>query len=64
MQKLTISQYLKRPDAYPVSAQTVRRYIDKGILKGEKIKAGHKVTYYVHIDDTSETSLILQMAQG
>jgi hypothetical protein len=49
MKKLTISQYLKRSDAYPVSRATVRSYIEKGILAGEKITTENKSTYFVHI---------------
>ena len=51
MKKLTITDYMKREDAYPVSRATIRRYVDKGILNGEKLPAGNKATYFVHIHD-------------
>jgi len=37
--KLTIAQYLKRSDAYPMPVATIRRYIETGVLRGEKIKS-------------------------
>lgn len=64
MQRLTIKQYLDRTDAYPVSPATVRRYIDAGILPGEKITIGKKTTYYVHIDAEPHEQLIERMAAG
>lgn len=64
MKRLTIKQYLKTETAYPVSQATVRKYIDKGILPGEKIMAGKKCTYYVHIFDESVDNLINRMAAG
>lgn len=51
MIKLTITDYLKRKDSYPVSRATVRNYIDSGVLAGEKITVGNKSTYFVHIYD-------------
>ena len=54
MKRLTISQYLKRDDSYPVTPATVRRYVDSGILQGEKVKAGKKTTYYIHLDTPDE----------
>ena len=56
MKKLTIAQYMKRNDAYPVSAATVRKYIDFGILQGEKIITGNKSTYFVHIRNSTDNS--------
>jgi len=64
MLKLTIAMYRKREDAYPVSAKTVRTYIDKGILKGERILVGSRYTYFVHIEPKSIDSLPMIMAQG
>ena len=46
---------MKRNDAYPVSAATVRKYIDFGILQGEKIITGNKPTYFVHIISTDSS---------
>ena len=64
MQRLTISQYLQRPDAYPVTPATVRNYIENGILPGEKIKLGKKTTYYVHIHTETPDNLLKSMIQG
>lgn len=64
MVKLTITDYLKREDAYPVSRATVRNYIDRGILAGEKIAAGNKTTYFVHIYDESIDSKFNTILKG
>lgn len=67
MIKLTIAQYLKRNDAYPISATTVRKYIDVGILQGEKIDHGTKATYYVHIvngDDNPDDDYFQTIIKG
>ena len=47
---------MQRNDAYPVSAATIRKYIDLGILQGEKIITGNKSTYFVHIRNGTNNS--------
>ena len=64
MKRLTVTEYRKRDDAYGVSAATVRSYIKKRILKGEIVYNGIKPTYYVHIDDEFEDSLMARMVNG
>ena len=65
MKRLTISQYRKREDAYPGCAATIRRYIDEGVITGEKIQIGKKCTYFVHTDIKQENDdLLLKMIQG
>ncbi len=64
MIRLTIAQYLKRQDSYPVSVATIRRYIDTGILKGEKLKVGSTCTYFVHIIEENQDDLIKSMISG
>jgi len=64
MKRLTITQYLKTEAAYPVSPATVRKYIKKGILPGEKVMAGNTATYFVHIINEPENDLLERMATG
>jgi len=62
--KLTIAQYLKRPDSYPVSVATIRRYIELGILQGEKLKTGKTFTYFVHLVEDKKDDLLNKMING
>ena len=64
MKRLTITQYLKTDEAYPVTPATVRKYIEKGVLPGEKIMVGNTPTYFVHIIDEPENDLLERMATG
>jgi len=64
MKRLTITQYLNTESAYPVSPATVRKYIEKGILPGEKVMAGNTNTYYVHIIEEEQDDLLKRMIAG
>ena len=62
--KLTIAEYLKRPDSYPVSMATIRRYIDDGVIQGEKLKVGNSFTYFVHLVEEAKDDLLQSMIAG
>lgn len=51
MVKLKYSEYLKTDGAFQVSDQTFRRYIEKGVIPGERTPTGR---YYAHVGEQAE----------
>jgi|Deesub1362B_J571_1020462.scaffolds.fasta_scaffold06412_2 hypothetical protein len=48
IKKVKYQEYLQTPDSFQVSSNTFKRYIDLGVIPGERIVTG---TYYAHIEN-------------